>query len=245
MELLTSPEAWISLLTLTFLEIVLGVDNIIFIAILAGKLPESQRDKARHLGLMGAFLTRLLLLSLLAFLSHLTEPLFSVFSQEVTGKSLILFAGGIFLIYKATKEIHHKVADEGEDLLHPQSKNSGPRSLTGIIGQIMLLDMVFSIDSVITAVGMASHVSIMVIANLLALGIMLLVSRSISAFVDRYPTIKVLALGFLLMIGLVLVADGAGIHVPKGYIYFAMGFSLFVELINIRSTQKKLSRKSR
>lgn len=239
MELIASPEAWISLLTLTFLEIVLGVDNIIFIAILAGKLPEHLREKARRLGLAGALVTRLMLLSLLSFLSHLSAPLGTVLGFEVTGRSIVLFTGGLFLIYKATKEIHHKIeTPSDEDLLHPESGGIA-KSLSTIVWQIMILDMVFSLDSVITAVGMASHISIMVLANLLALAVMLLVSGTIAAFVDRHPSIKVLALSFLLMLGLVLVADGAGFHIPKGYVYFAMGFSLFAETINLRSTRKK------
>ena len=220
---------------MTFLEIVLGIDNIIFIAILAGRLPESERAKARKLGLMGALVSRLLLLSLLSFLAHLTTPLFTIFDRQITAKSLVLLVGGLFLLFKATKEIHHKIEDGGEMDGALQGKKV---TLRGIVLQIMIIDVVFSIDSVITAVGMASSLHIMVAANVIALGIMLVVSSQISAFVDKHPSIKVLALSFLLMIGLVLVADAWGMHIPKGYIYFAMGFSLFVEAINIRTSRK-------
>lgn len=240
LELFSSPEAWISLATLTFLEVVLGVDNIIFIAILAGRLPAAQRDKARNLGLVGALVTRLMLLSLLSFLSHLSTPLFSVFDHEVSGKAIVLFIGGLFLMYKATKEIHEKLETPGEaDSLTSGGKSGKGVTLVAVVSQIMVIDMVFSLDSVITAVGMASHISIMVLANVIALGIMLVLSGKIAAFVDRHPSIKVLALSFLLMLGMVLVADAWGLHIPKGYIYVAMGFSLFVEGINIRSTRKK------
>ncbi|TWW07925.1 UPF0053 protein, partial [Planctomyces bekefii] len=233
---LLSAEAWISLLTLTFLEVVLGIDNIIFIAILAGRLPEADRPKARKLGLAGAFVTRLGLLSLLSFLAHLTTPLFSVLGREVSAKDLVLLIGGLFLIVKATKEIHAKIEHAEQ---HELDLKKGQASLKAIIFQIMLIDMVFSIDSVITAVGMASHMSIMVIANVVALIIMLAVSGQITAIVDRHPSIKVLALSFLLMIGMVLVGEGSGFHIPKGYIYFAMGFSFFVESINIRTSNRK------
>jgi len=234
-ELLASPEIWLSLATLTALEIVLGVDNIVFITILASKLPVSQREKARKLGLAGAFVSRLGLLAMLSWIVRLDKPLFSVGSQAFSGKALILLAGGLFLLYKATKEIHHKleVADETTD-----ASTAAAPTFAAVIGQIVLLDMVFSIDSVITAVGMTEHVSVMVAANVVALGVMLLLGKSISEFVERHPSVKVLALSFLLMIGLVLVAEGFGAHIPKGYIYGAMGFSMFVELINIRATRK-------
>lgn len=234
MEILTSPEAWLSLLMLSTMEIVLGVDNLIFISILAGRLPESQRDKARKLGLAGAFVTRLGLLGLISWIVKLTAPLFSVFGQEFSGKSLILIGGGLFLMYKATTEIHHKL--EGED-----ASAGGSRAhvtFASVIAQIMILDLVFSLDSVITAVGMTQYISIMVAANVIALAVMLAIGGSINKFIERHPTVKMLALSFLLMIGLVLMAEGLAFHVPKGYIYFAMGFSIFVELINIRVKSK-------
>ena len=187
-------------------------------------------------------MTRLLLLSLLSFLSHLTTPLFVMFDREVTAKSLVLLVGGLFLMFKSTKEIHHKM-DEGGEL--DASLRGKTATLGAIVLQIMIIDVVFSLDSVVTAVGMASHLPIMVAANVLALGIMLVVSGQISAFVDRHPSIKVLALSFLLMIGLVLVADACGLHIPKGYVYFAMSFSLFVETINIRTSRKPASAQSK
>ncbi|HLL22287.1 MAG TPA: TerC family protein [Kofleriaceae bacterium] len=235
LELLSSPEAWLSLATLAALEIVLGVDNIIFIAILSGRLPVHQRERARKLGLAGAFVSRLALLGALSWIVKLDKPLFVVFDTPFSGKALILLAGGLFLLYKATKEIHHKLeAASGEE------HQVGAVAVTfgSVIFQIVLLDMVFSIDSVITAVGMTPHIWIMVTANVIALAVMLLVGRHISEFVERHPSVKVLALSFLLMIGLVLIAESFGQHVPKGYIYGAMGFSVFVELVNIRTTRK-------
>jgi predicted tellurium resistance membrane protein TerC len=232
LEMLSSPEVWLSLATLAALEVVLGVDNIIFIAILAGRLPAHQRERARRVGLAGAFVSRLGLLATISWIVKLDRPLFQGFS----GKELILFAGGLFLLYKATKGIHHKLEaadDNGAGLGMHAAATFG-----GVIFQIVLLDMVFSIDSVITAVGMTPHIWIMVVANVVALIVMLLLGRGISEFVERHPSIKVLALSFLLMIGLVLVSEAFGVHVPKGYIYGAMGFSVFVELINIRTTRK-------
>jgi predicted tellurium resistance membrane protein TerC len=233
-EMLSSPEVWLSLATLAALEVVLGVDNIIFIAILSGRLPAGQRERARRLGLAGAFVSRLGLLATLSWIVKLDKPLFHILDHGFSGKQLILLAGGLFLLYKATKEIHHKL--EAAD-------DSGPgmpamATFRGVILQIVLLDMVFSLDSVITAVGMTPHIWIMVAANVVALVVMLAVGRGISEFVERHPSVKVLALSFLLMIGLVLVAESFGAHVPKGYIYGAMGFSVFVELINIRTTRK-------
>lgn len=230
LELLSSPEAWLSLLVLTSLEVVLGVDNLIFISILAGRLPEHQRAKARRVGLMGAFVTRLGLLAIISWIAGLTQPLFSVMGQEFSGKSLILFIGGLFLLYKATTEIHHKL--EGEEL----SDGAKKRMVTfaSVIFQIILLDLVFSLDSVITAVGLSEHIPIMVAANVIALLVMLGIGGALNAFIERHPTVKMLALSFLLMIGLVLMGDGLGFHIPKGYVYFAMGFSVMVELINLR-----------
>jgi predicted tellurium resistance membrane protein TerC len=233
-ELLSSPEIWLSLGTLAALEVVLGVDNIIFIAILSGKLPVAQREKARKLGLAGAFVSRLALLGALSWIVKLDTPLFYVADKGFSGKALILLAGGLFLLYKATKEIHHKLESADEDV----TAGKAAATFGGVIFQIVILDMVFSIDSVITAVGMTPHIWIMVAANVIALGVMLLVGKNISEFVERHPSVKVLALSFLLMIGLVLIGEGFGAHIPKGYIYGAMGFSVFVELINIRTTRK-------
>jgi predicted tellurium resistance membrane protein TerC len=228
---LNDPNAWVGLLTLTVLEIVLGIDNIIFISILAGKLPKAQQAKGRRVGLLGAFGTRLLLLMSIAWIVRLTRPLFTVFAHAVSGRDLILLFGGLFLIGKATFEIHNKL--EGED--HgPDASKRAKASFGAVITQIMLIDIVFSLDSVITAVGMAEHVSVMVAANVIALAIMLTAAGPISDFVDRHPTIKMLALAFLLLIGTNLVADGFGLHIPKGYTYFAMAFSVLVEMLNIR-----------
>ena len=230
MDWLTDPNAWIGLLTLTVLEIVLGVDNIIFISILAGKLPEDQRAKARRLGLLGAFVTRILLLLSIAWVVRLTTPLFTVARVGVSGRGLILIIGGLFLIAKAVHEIHEKV--EGGE--HGETAKQAARSLAAVVAQIMVIDIVFSLDSVITAVGMVDQVSIMIAANVIALGIMLIASGPISHFVDRHPTVKMLALSFLVLIGTNLVAEGIGQHIPKGYTYFAMAFSVVVEMLNIR-----------
>jgi predicted tellurium resistance membrane protein TerC len=228
---LTDPNAWVGLLTLTVLEVVLGIDNIIFISILAGKLPKTQQPKARRVGLLGAFGTRLLLLLSIAWIVRLTQPLFAIFAHPVSGRDLILLGGGLFLIGKATFEIHNKL--EGEEHGLDASKRA-KSSFGAVIVQIMLIDIVFSLDSVITAVGMAEQVSVMVAANVIALGIMLAAAGPISDFVDRHPTIKMLALAFLLLIGTNLVADGVGFHIPKGYTYFAMAFSVLVEMLNLR-----------
>ena len=230
MEWLSDPNAWLGLLTLTALEIVLGIDNIIFISILASKLRAEEQPKARKLGLMGAFVTRVLLLLSIAWVVKLTTPLFHVLGLPISGRSLILIVGGLFLIGKATFEIHGKL--EGEEDAGG-SKRVLP-SLTAVVTQIMIVDIVFSLDSVITAVGMVDQVSIMIGANIVALAIMLLAAGPISAFVDRHPTIKMLALSFLVLIGTNLVAEGLGQHIPKGYTYFAMGFSVLVEMLNIR-----------
>lgn len=230
-------DAAIALITLTVLEVVLGIDNIIFISILAGKLPADQQARARNVGLMVAMVSRILLLMSLAWIIRLTAPLFVVLEKEVSGRDLILIIGGMFLIYKATREIHDKL--EGEE--GHASARVAP-SFAAVVGQIMVLDVVFSLDSVITAVGMADQLWVMVTAVILAVGIMLLAAASISAFVHEHPTIKVLALSFLLLIGCSLVGEGFDAHVPKGYIYFAMGFSVFVEMINLRvaKTRKKV-----
>jgi predicted tellurium resistance membrane protein TerC len=230
MELLTDPQVWLAFLTLTALEIVLGIDNIIFISILAGKLPPEEQPKARKLGLIGAFFSRLLLLLSIAWVVRLTTPLFEVFGHGVSGRDLILLLGGLFLIAKATHEIHERL--EGEEG-HVTTKLKA--SLSRVVVQIMLIDIVFSLDSVITAVGMVDQVSIMIAANLIALGIMLAAAGKISGFVDRHPTIKMLALSFLVVIGVNLVAEGTGFHIPKGYTYFAMFFSVMVEMLNIKA----------
>jgi predicted tellurium resistance membrane protein TerC len=235
LDMLSSPEVWISFATLAALEVVLGVDNIIFIAILSGRLPAHQRERARRVGLAGAFVSRLGLLATLSWIVKLDRPLFHIAGHPFSGKALILLGGGLFLLYKATKEIHHKLESADGD-----GTAAAQQAITfgAVIFQIVLLDMVFSIDSVITAVGMTPYISIMIAANVVALVVMLAVGGKISAFVERHPSVKVLALSFLLMIGLVLIAESFGTHVPKGYIYGAMGFSVFVELINIRTTRK-------
>jgi predicted tellurium resistance membrane protein TerC len=229
LDWLTSPEAWVALLTLTVLEIVLGIDNIIFISILAGKLPPAQQAKARRLGLAAAMGMRILLLLSITWIARLTTPLFTVIGQEISGRDLILILGGLFLVAKSTHEIHDKL--EGEE---GRVSNRVPASLGAVITQIMLLDIVFSLDSVITAVGMARDIGVMVTAVVIAVGVMMLSAGAISDFVHRHPTVKMLALSFLLLIGVSLLAEGFEQHLPKGYIYFAMGFSVFVEMLNLR-----------
>lgn len=228
-EWIATADGWIALVTLAALEIVLGIDNIIFISILAGKLPEHQQAKARNIGLMLAMGTRLVLLFSLSWVMSLTNPLFTVLKQQISGRDLILLIGGLFLLAKATMEIHHKL--EGED---GEANSKVAVSYLGVLIQIMLLDIVFSLDSVITAVGMADHLSIMVIAVVVSVGIMLLAAGSVSDFVQKHPTVKMLALSFLLLIGLSLFMEGLDKHIEKGYIYFAMGFSVMVELLNLR-----------
>jgi predicted tellurium resistance membrane protein TerC len=232
MDWLADPNAWLGLLTLSVLEIVLGIDNIIFISILAGKLPPEKQPTARRLGLMGAFFSRLLLLLSLAWIIRLTRPLFEAFGHGVSGRDLILILGGLFLIGKATFEIHGKL--EGEEHDPAEVAARAARSMASVVAQIMVVDIVFSLDSVITAVGMVDEIAIMVAANVIALGVMLAAVTPISAFVDRHPTVKMLALSFLVLIGTNLVAEGFGAHIPKGYTYFAMGFSVLVEMLNLR-----------
>jgi len=227
-----SAEGLIALATLTLLEVVLGVDNIIFISILAGKLPVNQQAKARRLGLLAAMVMRILLLFSLAWIIRLTAPLFAVFGHDVSGRDLILLGGGLFLLAKATLEIHERL--EGEE---GHSSAKVYPTFGAVILQIMLLDIVFSLDSVITAVGMANDLEIMVAAVVIAVGIMLVSATAVSEFVHRHPTVKMLALSFLMLIGLSLVGEGMGFHIPKGYIYFAMGFSIFVEMINLKVKQ--------
>jgi predicted tellurium resistance membrane protein TerC len=229
MDAFLTSEGILALVTLTFLEVILGVDNVIFISILSSRLPVAMQLKARRVGLLGAMVMRIGLLMSIAWITRLTSPLFTVFGQGISGRDLILIGGGLFLLGKATLEIHDRL--EGEE--DHETTRVGP-SFGAVIVQIMLLDMVFSLDSVITAVGMAEDISIMVTAVVLAVAIMMFSAEPISSYVNRHPTIKVLALSFLLLIGMSLVGDGLGMHIPKGYIYFAMGFSVFVEMINLR-----------
>jgi predicted tellurium resistance membrane protein TerC len=229
MDAFLTSEGLLALVTLTFLEIILGVDNVIFISILSGKLPQQQQARARRVGLMAAMLMRILLLLSIAWIIRLTAPLFTIFGRGISGRDLILIGGGLFLIGKATLEIHERLeGEEGHGAVRVAP------SFAAVIVQIMLLDIVFSLDSVITAVGMADDVSIMVTAVVLAVVIMMFSAAAVGGFVNRHPTVKVLALSFLLLIGLSLVGDALGMHIPKGYIYFAMGFSVFVEMINLR-----------
>jgi len=224
-----TSEGLLALVTLTFLEIILGVDNVIFISILSGKLPASEQLKARRTGLIAAMVMRLGLLMSIAWIVRLTAPLFTVVGQEISGRDLILIAGGLFLLGKATLEIHERLEGEEEHATARVAPSFG-----AVIAQIMLLDIVFSLDSVITAVGMAEELSVMVAAVVISVAIMMFAAEPISAYVSRHPTLKVLALSFLLLIGMSLVGDGFDMHVRKGYIYFAMGFSVFVEMINLR-----------
>ncbi len=233
MDMLVDPKAWLAFVTLLVLEIVLGIDNVIFISILAGKLPAGEQKRARTTGLAFALITRVLLLMSLSWLVKLTEPIVALFGHELSGRDLILVLGGIFLIGKSTHEIHQKL--EGE-VGHASKKVRA--SFASVIFQILLLDVVFSLDSVITAVGTVDRLPIMVAAVLVATGVMIVASSTISSFVDRHPSIKVLALSFLLMIGFTLVVEGLDHHVPKGYVYFAMAFSMFVEILNIRMKKK-------
>ena len=229
LDWMTDPQAWIALGTLTALEIVLGIDNIIFISVLAGRLPEHQRARARSVGLALAMILRLVLLASLAWIAHLEAGLFSVLGHAVTARDLVLFGGGLFLLAKATFEIHHNL--EGE---HGSGAGKAAASFASVIVQILLLDLVFSLDSVITAIGMADHLPVMMIAVVIAVAVMLVAVGPISRFVEAHPTVKMLALSFLLLVGFTLVADGLGFHIPKGYIYFAMGFSVLVEMLNLR-----------
>lgn len=230
MAWLTDPEIWAALLTLTALEIVLGIDNIIFISITASRLPVQQQRRARILGLAAAMVTRILLLLSLFWVMRLVTPLFTVFEREVTGRDVILAAGGLFLLAKATHEIHAHFEVAGEGAAHTGTRSS----LAAAIVQIMLLDIVFSLDSVITAVGMTQHIGVMITAVIAAVVVMMVFSEPISAFVDRHPTVRILALAFLILIGVALIAEALHTHIPRGYIYFALAFSLGVEMINLR-----------
>lgn len=229
-EWLVDPEAWISLLTLTALEIVLGIDNIIFISILVGRLPVNQRQSGRIIGLGLAMITRLLLLVSLSWMMKLTEPLFTLVGQEISGRDLILFLGGLFLIVKSVGEIKEAMHPEA----HHEEENNKKVSYLGVLIQIAILDIVFSLDSVITAVGMANHLPVMILAIMIAVGVMMFAAKPIGDFVDTHPTLKILALAFLILVGVSLMAESLDIHIPKGYIYFAMGFSVVVEMLNIK-----------
>jgi predicted tellurium resistance membrane protein TerC len=236
---LSDPEVWASLVSLTALEIVLGIDNLVFIAILAGRLPPERQNRARRLGLALALITRLALLASIAWIIGLTRPVFDLFGQPFSWRDLVLIGGGFFLLYKGTHEIHQRFEEDGEDEL----TRRGGSSFTGVIAQIVLLDIVFSLDSVITAVGMANEFWVMAAAIVIAVAIMLAASRPLAEFVEQYPTVKMLALSFLLLIGMTLIADGAGFHVPKGYIYAAIGFSIGVEVLNQLAARRRRSRR--
>ena len=230
-EWIADPQAWIALFTLTALEIVLGIDNIIFISILVGRLPESQRQSARLLGLGLAMIMRIILLLSLTWIMKLTEPLFTVLAQEISGRDIILLVGGLFLVAKSTHEIHHAMTPHDDTGTEVKVKKAG---FTAILTQIAILDIVFSLDSVITAVGMVDNIQVMIIAIIAAVGVMMFAAKPIGDFVDTHPTLKVLALSFLILIGVTLIAESLDFHIPKGYIYFAMAFSVVVEMINIK-----------
>ena len=235
-EWLLDPSAWMALATLTLLEIVLGIDNIIFISILVGRLPAEQRQRARILGLAGAMVTRVMLLLSLAWVMRLTNPLFTILDEAISGRDLILILGGLFLLAKSTHEIHSSL--EGSEESGADGSRIAIRGFYATLVQIAILDIVFSLDSVITAVGMASHVPVMVLAIMIAVGIMMFAAKAIGDYVDNHPTIKMLALSFLILVGVALIAEGFDLHISKGYIYFAMAFSLCVEMLNIRSRKQ-------
>ncbi len=234
MAWIADPQAWIALLTLTILEIVLGIDNIIFISILVGRLPAAQRDRARKIGLALAMIARILLLLSITWVMRLTEPLFTAFANDISGRDLILILGGLFLLGKSTHEIHNSL--EGHNDNANQTKTA---SFLSILTQIAILDIVFSLDSVITAIGLAHHVPVMVIAVVIAVLIMMVSARALGAFVDNHPTVKILALSFLILVGVSLLGEGFDLHIPKGYIYFAMAFSVTVEMLNLRMRRRR------
>lgn len=236
MEWLFDPQAWLALATLTALEIILGIDNIIFISILADKLPREQQAKARHVGLALAMITRIALLLSLVWMMKLTAPLFNIGSLEISGRDLILIIGGLFLLAKSTLEIHEKL--EGEE---GQASAKVTSSFMSVIIQIMFLDIIFSLDSVITAVGMVQQVQVMILAIMLSIGFMMIASGTISEFIEQHPTLKMLALSFLILIGIALVGEGFNMHIPKGYIYFAMAFSVMVEMLNLRWRKRQVA----
>jgi predicted tellurium resistance membrane protein TerC len=233
MEWLTQPQAWVALATLTALEIVLGIDNIVFISVLVGRLPSGQRNRARTIGLALAMVTRILLLLTITWIMTLTAPLFSVFRNAISGRDLILLAGGLFLLAKSTHEIHANL--EG---IPATVKSKTAQSFIMLLVQIAVLDIVFSLDSVITAVGLAEHIPVMILAIVIAVGVMMLSARAVGNFVDAHPTIKMLALSFLLLVGFSLMGEGLDLHIPKGYIYFAMAFSLGVEILNLKVRER-------
>ena len=237
MNWIMDPNIWLALLTLSAIEIVLGVDNIVFIAILAGKLPEHQQARGRTVGLILAMATRILLLFSISLIMKLTQPLFVIFSFEISGRDIILIAGGLFLLVKSTLEIHSNLEGEEE---HVQQDNGKKATFASVVTQIMILDIVFSIDSVVTAIGLAKQLSIMVAAIVIAVMVMIFLAGRISSFVDNHPTIKMLALSFLLLIGISLVGEGLDLHIPKGYIYFAMAFSIFVEILNMKIRKHRI-----
>lgn len=233
MEIFLQPETWIALLTLTFLEIVLGIDNIIFISIVSNKLPEDQQPRVRLIGLSLALIFRILLLLGITWLMEFTKPLFTVFELEISGRDLILFAGGLFLLYKSTLEIHHKMEGPPEDKIQTQAK-----SMMSVIIQIILLDLIFSFDSILTAVGLTDEIILMIIAVVISIIVMMLFASKISNFIKEHPTLEILALSFLILIGFMLVIESFHYHVPKGYIYFAVFFSLMVEVVNMKVRKK-------
>lgn len=235
MHALLEPELWAALLTLTALEIVLGIDNIIFLSIMANKLPEAQRARARTIGLAGACLTRIALLVSLAWIARLTQPLFTLLAQEISGRDLVLILGGLFLLWKSTLEIHEHMEGSDGDPSPGNLVTKAAVSFAAVIVQIMILDIVFSLDSVITAVGMTDRVGVMITAIMIAVVAMMFFSGPIARFVDKHPTIKILALSFLILIGIALIGEGFDMHIPKGYIYFAMAFSVAVEMLNLRT----------
>jgi predicted tellurium resistance membrane protein TerC len=234
MEWLFDPEIWIGLLTLTALEIVLGIDNIVFISILSGKLPSASQRKARLWGLGLAMIMRVLLLLSLSWIMGLTQPLFAIGDLDVSGRAIILISGGLFLLAKSTHEIHHRLENHG------RTTQSGTAKFSAVLLQIVLLDLVFSLDSVITAVGMVDEIAVMIVAVIIAVAVMMIFAGGISRFIERHPTLKMLALSFLLLIGVNLIGDGLGFHIPKGYTYFAMGFSFAVEMLNLRVRRTKM-----
>jgi predicted tellurium resistance membrane protein TerC len=235
---IADPQAWIALGTLTALEIVLGIDNVIFISILSGRLPAEQQGKARRVGLLAAMVMRIGLLFSLSLIMKLDGALFTVLGEEISGRDLILIGGGLFLLAKSTLEIHHKIEEAGEE----QAAPSKAVTFGAVVAQVMVLDLVFSLDSVITAVGMVDQLAVMVIAVVISVAVMVLFVDGISAFVDRHPTFKVLALSFLVLIGVALLGEGLGLHIPKGYVYFAMAFSTGVEVVNLKIRGKRAVR---
>ena len=234
MEFLTDPHVWLAFITLTAMEIVLGIDNIIFLAILVGRLPKAQQKRARFIGLSLAMVSRILLLFSLTWLMKLTAPLFAILGNEISGRDIVLIVGGLFLLFKSTMEIHTSL--EGSEHV---TKAGGSASFIGVVSQIAVIDIIFSLDSVITAVGLVQHVEVMVAAIVIAVIVMMFSAGAISDFIDRHPTIKMLALSFLILIGVALIADGFELHIPKGYIYFAMAFSVMVEMLNLKLRKKR------